>query len=329
MMNCHCALISVIVPVYNVEVYLSRCIESIINQTYQKLEIILVNDGSKDRSGIICDDYKTIDSRIKVIHKKNGGLSDARNAGLEIAKGAYISFIDSDDWIELNMIEKLLNEAINNCAEIAIGRRYRVYQNESKKIESFQKYPGAKIMTTEKALECLMSFCGFDMSVCDKLFKRELFTNIVFPYGKTCEDSFIIYKVFSRANRLVYVNIALYNYFFRENSITRNNKVNETVIEATFEQMQFINRYYPKLKSSAASSYVIAILSVFNEYIKRHQKWNNILFYKKEARKYLKMTYKNKYISYLKKLQILLFAISITAYKSFYIYIKKIHIHGD
>ena len=103
-------MISVIIPIYNVENYLKKCIESVINQTYKNLEIILVNDGSNDNSKNIIDEYSTIDNRIKVINKENGGLSDARNAGIEIAKGDYITFLDSDDWIELNMYEKLYQE---------------------------------------------------------------------------------------------------------------------------------------------------------------------------------------------------------------------------
>lgn len=114
-------LISVIVPIYNVEKYLVRCVDSIVNQTYKNLEIILVDDGSPDRCPQMCDDYAEKDSRIKVVHKKNGGLSDARNAGMAVATGEYISFIDSDDWIETSMFELLLNNIFQYDCEISCG----------------------------------------------------------------------------------------------------------------------------------------------------------------------------------------------------------------
>ena len=117
-------LISVIIPIYNVEQYLKECLESVINQTYRNLEIILVDDGSKDKSGKICDEYKNKDERIKVVHKENGGLSDARNAGMKIATGKYIQFIDSDDFIDKDMIETLYNLIIENEADISMCSNY-------------------------------------------------------------------------------------------------------------------------------------------------------------------------------------------------------------
>lgn len=122
-------MISIIVPIYNVEKYLPKCIESIINQTYTDLEILLIDDGSTDNSGLICDKYASIDNRIRVIHKKNGGLSDARNVGLDICKGKYISFIDSDDYIELTMYEKMIKIMINQKVDIVSCNYNHIYNN--------------------------------------------------------------------------------------------------------------------------------------------------------------------------------------------------------
>lgn len=131
-------LISVIVPIYNVEKYLTKCIESIINQTYENLEIILVDDGSPDNCPIICDEYAKRDSRVKVIHKKNGGLSDARNAGLDIATGEYIMFIDSDDFVEIDMMESMMNNMIDNNVDLVVCNIKYIYDN-SEKVKYNQK----------------------------------------------------------------------------------------------------------------------------------------------------------------------------------------------
>ena len=122
-------LISIIVPVYNMEQYMERCVNSIINQTYSNLEIILVDDGSTDRSPAMCDEYALKDARIKVVHKANGGLSDARNAGLKVATGAYIGYVDSDDWVELSMYQKLYESCIENDAQVAVCRYAKAYQD--------------------------------------------------------------------------------------------------------------------------------------------------------------------------------------------------------
>ena len=315
--------VSVIVPIYNVEKYLSRCIESILKQTYKNIEIILVNDGSTDNSGLICDEYKLIDKRIKVVHKFNGGLSDARNIGILNATGDYYSFIDSDDWIEKNMIEVMIQNIINTNSDIAIARRFRAYDNGNKLLEDYQTYPRTKVFNSIDGLSYLMSFCGFDMSVCYKIFNKYIFECIEFPFGKTCEDSFTTYKLFANAKKIVYIDKGLYNYFYRPNSITRNSKVNETVIEATYEQLRFVNRNYAELLPEASSSYITALMSVQNEYINRNKIWNKNCFYKSEARKYLKLALKNKNISKQKKIQLIIFCFSDYLYKKLYIILKN------
>lgn len=316
-------LVTVVVPIYNVENYLDRCVSSIINQSYDNLEIILVDDGSKDNSPKICDSYEKKDSRIKVIHKKNGGLSDARNKGIDIASGKYICFVDSDDWIECDMIERMYNTIQKDNSNISICRRNRAYDDGRKIIEEYKKYPKNNLFDNIEGLRYLMSFCGYDMSVCDKMFELQLFEDIRFPFGKTCEDSFTTYKIFHKASKISYIDEPFYNYFFRINSISRNSKVNETVIEAAKEQYQYMCDNEPELINEAASFLITAYMSVFNEYIKRGRTCPNKKEYIKEGRKLLKDSIKNKNISFIKKIQILLFCLSSSLYKILYMLIVK------
>lgn len=315
--------ISVIVPVYNVEQYLKKCIESILGQTYLPTEIILVDDGSTDSSGVICDEYKKKNSIINVIHKKNGGLSSARNVGLNICRGDYISFIDSDDWINENMYKDFVEKINEKQVDIVIGRRNRIDQYGNLSLEKFRRYPKTDLFDNVTGLAYLMSFCGFDMSVCDKIFNRKIIGNIRFPDGKTCEDSFTTYKFFSNAKKICYLNKAYYNYTYRENSLTRNSVVNETVIEATKEQTKFIDLQYPELECIADSSFGFALLSVYNEYIKRDCEWKDLLNARHEMKKNLVSIFCNKYVGNSKKIQALLFAYAPTMYKSIIKRFKK------
>ena len=299
--------ISVIVPIYNVEKYLRKCIESILRQSYLPMEIILVDDGSTDSSSEICNEYMKNYNIIRVIHKENGGLSSARNTGLDVCQGDYISFIDSDDWIEENMFKDFVEKIVTDKADIVIGRRNRVIENGNSKLELCRSYPPNNCFDNVTGLAYLLSFCGYDMSVCDKIFSKNVIGNIRFPVSKTCEDSFTTYKFFAQAKKISYLNTPYYNYFYRENSITRNSKVNETVIEATREQREFIYCNYPELKDIADTSYGFSLLSVFNEYIKRGYEWKELKHYRQEMKKLLRPIFRNPYISNTKKIQVLFF----------------------
>lgn len=212
-------LISVIVPVYNVEEYLVRSVDSILNQTYRNLEIILVDDGSTDMSGTMCDSFKEQDERIKVIHKKNGGLSDARNAGLDIASGDYIGYVDSDDWIEPDMFELMVTNCEKYGADVAACRYSRAYRdftvNESTDLILH--------MTRDEALEtyiCENVTRPIYNSVWSKLFKADLVKDYRFPVGKKSEDIMYTTRAFCNMNSCVYIDKALYNYVCdREGSI--------------------------------------------------------------------------------------------------------------
>lgn len=211
-------LVSVIIPIYNVEPYLRRCINSVINQTYTNLEIILVDDGSPDGCPAICDEYVQKDNRIKVIHKKNGGLSDARNAGLKIAKGKYITFIDSDDWISPLYIDVLSKNLEANQADISIVENL-VTQDDTNATDINTNR--TQVMSSKEALHQLFKYNKISFAVSwGKLYKKELFTNIEFPIGKFHEDEFTTYKLFYSARKIVWNSHPLYYYFQRGNSIT-------------------------------------------------------------------------------------------------------------
>lgn len=211
-------LISIIIPVYKVESYLRRCIDSIINQTYNNIEIILVDDGSPDNSPAICDEYAKIDCRIKVVHKENGGLSDARNTGIENAKGNYITFVDSDDWVQPDYIETLQNNLLSNKADISIVENTPTTGKEPVKTKLHQ-YPQS--LTSKKALERLFKNNEVSFTIsCSKLYKKDLFNDIRFPIGKFHEDEFTTYKLFYNSKIITWNPTSLYNYFKRNDSIT-------------------------------------------------------------------------------------------------------------
>lgn len=205
------ALISVIVPVYNVQDYLERCINSIWQQTYRNLEIILVDDGSTDHSGKMCDAFAAKDSRIKVIHKKNGGLSDARNAGLAQATGEYIGYVDSDDWIEPQMYDTMYRACKVQNAEVAICRYQGIYEGAVREKGSGEITP----LTQEALLQAYI--CGDDKlviynSVWCKLFKKELVEGTLFPKGRNSEDIMYTTRAFCKAQKAVFVDSFFYNY---------------------------------------------------------------------------------------------------------------------
>ena len=213
-------LITIIVPIFKVEPYLRRCVDSIVNQAYRNLEIILVDDGSPDNCGVICDEYAIVDSRIKVIHKPNGGLSDARNAGLDIAKGDYIGFVDSDDFIHPMMFKDLFEQLEKNEADIAQCSFLRVSGDE---MVNLSEPHNLKVISNMEALEYIYTpFCVDYIVAWDKLYKKELFKELRFPKSKIHEDEFTTYKLFYRSKKIVTTDKKYYYYFQSPNSIIRS-----------------------------------------------------------------------------------------------------------
>ncbi len=213
------ALISVIVPIYNVEKYLPKCVDSIISQKYKNLEIILVDDGSTDRSGTIADEYKKMDGRIHVIHKKNGGLSDARNAGIEVALGDYLVFIDSDDYIHPEMISRMFDAVKNTSSDIAVCAVRSVKENEATPLETGNDEITV-IEGADKRTEYYFEKHCVEFNVAwNKLYPASYFKEIRYPFGKIHEDEFTTWKVLELASRVVYIGEPLYYYVQRKTSI--------------------------------------------------------------------------------------------------------------
>lgn len=223
-------LVSIIVPIYNVQQYIHRCLDSIINQTYKNIEIILVDDGSPDRCGEICDEISLKDSRIKVIHKINGGLSDARNVGLDNATGDYICFIDSDDYIEYDYIESMLNKAIKYSADLVVSNFKYVYEDGSYKDYIFN-YDDA-LIDSKKAMDILVSNQEYLPLVVawSKLYSKNLFDDIRFKKGIIHEDEEIAHKILDKSANILLTNKVLYNYVQRSGSIMSEASVLKSII---------------------------------------------------------------------------------------------------
>lgn len=211
--------ISVIVPVYKVEEYVSRCVDSILAQTYRNLEIILVDDGSPDTCGAICDEYAGKDPRVLVIHKVNGGLSSARNAGIDIATGEYIAFVDSDDWIEPDTYEHLLGAALRYDVKLVCAGRYDVDSATGEKTKGLCP-PREEVVTGKEMCRRIFLWENMDSASWDKLYHRALFREIRFPLGKIVEDVPIMYLIALDAGKVCMCDKPIYNYYHRPGSIT-------------------------------------------------------------------------------------------------------------
>ncbi len=260
-------LISVIVPIYKVEKYLNKCIDSIINQTYKNLEIILVDDGSPDNCPQMCDEYVKKDSRIKVIHKKNGGLSDARNRGLQIATGEYIYFIDSDDWIYSEALEKMLQALKENQADMCICQYYTVDLNGSQKRSYPSQNNKVEIFSQEEVLDLLLEDYKITNHIWRKLYKHSKIPNNIFPKNKNFEDIFVMHKLFMQCSKIVYIDDAYYYYRINNNGIVKTINVKNSMdhlngsILSCFE----ISEKYPKLKLKAHTKLFETCIGIYSE----------------------------------------------------------------
>ncbi len=235
-------LISIIVPVYNVKDYVGKCLLSLQGQTYPNLEIIVVDDGSTDGSGDICDSFARLDSRFKVIHRANGGQSAARNEGLDVATGEYIGFVDSDDWIDTDMYEFLYQLMIDNNADISVCSHY-IEKNGKAKI----KYASEDtiVFTRKKAIRALVEDKRMRNYVWDKLYKRHLFENLHFPVNRFFEDIALSYQIFHRAKKIVMQGCPKYHYLVREGSTMQSkyDPIKEHhLFLSVYEQNKFVEK---------------------------------------------------------------------------------------
>ncbi len=249
-------LISIIVPVYKVEQYLDRCVESIVKQTYKNLEIILVDDGSPDKCPQMCDAWAEKDERVKVIHKQNGGLSDARNAGMAVATGDLMGFIDSDDYISEDMYQSLYENMVANDSDISACGVEMVW-DDIKKSDTLTT-SGNHLLNNYEAMRATLTESFIKQPVWYKLYKTEQIKDIKFPVGKYHEDIFWTYKAVAKANKVSVFDKICYFYVQRGDSIMGNayssNRLD--VIEATELRSKFIIENYPDLATLAQSRFI-------------------------------------------------------------------------
>ena len=270
-------LISVIVPVYNVEAYVAKCIESIQNQSYQHLEIILVNDGSTDDSGDICDQYAAYDDRIKVIHQENGGISAARNTGIESANGDYITFVDSDDYIAPNMYEDMLHILKENDLDILECTAFR---DKGGTITEGCNDGSLEIFNRHEALKMAMHDCF--IAVWSQMYKRSAIGDVRFPVGRKFEDTAVSYLFIANTNRVGHINRCYYYYRLNPNSITQtsfNPKSRWDFVIGYEERLQYAIHHHLPYVDDCNSLLMKAVLSCLTAYYANPK--GNQVFYEK------------------------------------------------
>ena len=230
-------MVSIIIPVYNVQDYLARCVDSVLTQTYTDLEIILVDDGSIDISGDICDEYALHDARVRVIHKENGGLSDARNAGLDVARGNYVAFIDADDYVHPSFVELLLKTINETGAQIAVSTWQELKDGDKpRKVKT--KRPRCTILTQEEAISSVFYQKKLNHSACSRIFETQLFNNLRFPEGMLYEDLAIIYPLLCKVEKVALINTPMYYYMHRQGSIITTMSLRRTHVLDHIERIE-------------------------------------------------------------------------------------------
>ena len=303
--------ISIIVPVYNVEKYLKRCIDSILNQSFTDFELILVDDGSTDNSGKIIDEYAIKDERIKVIHKENGGQGSARNRGLDIAKGNYIGFVDSDDWIHKDMYKcmyQIINEDSTDIVQVGHNTVEKYTKDKRCNINDLN------IICIDNIIEKFTDCNSFEILPLifpvNKLYRRELWKNLRFPEGKFAEDLRIIYKIYDITTKYKIIDYNFYNYYMSPNSSTRgefNIKKLED-LEAWEEMFQFFKNKYSDIDISNLKA--VFCRRLLRYYFLTCEYKNIQIDLKKKFNSNVKNVLKSKKLNYKEKSVYLLFRIS-------------------
>lgn len=257
-------LISVIVPVYNVQKYLKKCVESILNQSYSNLEVILIDDGSTDESGQMCDKLRARDKRIKVFHQENKGLSAARNKGIELHTGRYLTFVDSDDYIAKSFIEDLYSIMIENDADLAMCLGQKFYEGEKPKKEVFE-ISLSEVYDSQNALESMLYRKKINSYAWGKLYKSELFNTVRFPEGVLFEDMCTLYKIYAISHKIVFNPARMYYYYQRRGSIVNSEFSKKKIeqIKISEDIIRFVHKNYPTIYNAAVSKCFIAAVDIY------------------------------------------------------------------
>jgi len=285
--------ISIVVPVYNCHDYLEKCLDSLIHQTYQNLEIVLVDDGSKDDSGAICDRYAIKDKRIKVIHQENGGVAIARNVGVKNTSGKYIGFVDSDDFIELNMYESLYQSLTHNQADIACCGR--IDEPMNRKVFQLDE---PIVYDKQQAMESFLLTKTIGGSFCEKLYRRELLEDINFITEYIPDDFITLYSIFKKANKISHTGLASYHYLYRTSSVSHS-KFNPKYVGLTIYSKQILNdvqESFPSLVDEAQYLFFHKTIYGAKLAIKDSGKKQDLQTFVKEIKENYTEIQKNKYL---------------------------------
>ncbi|OZU89282.1 beta-1,4-galactosyltransferase [Virgibacillus indicus] len=266
--------VSVVVPIYKVEKYIHRCIDSIVNQTYENIEIILVDDGSPDNCGDIADHYQEKDSRINVIHKENGGLSDARNHGMEQVTGEYTMFVDSDDWLERDAIEVMVNHSLKFKADIVQSTFYYAHRDKLLIDNRFHEKGDAPLrLDNHSLMHELVKNDKVKNFAWGKLYKTKLIKDIPFKKGVLFEDVFWAHQVMHKVKNFLLLHHPLYYYYHRDDSIvSAYTPRNLDIIEGLKVRHVFLEMYYEELKDESYKAILKACLIHYNLLIRNRNK---------------------------------------------------------
>lgn len=314
--------VSIIVPVYNVDEYLDRCLESLVQQSFKNIEILLIDDGSTDCSGEKCDYWSTLDERIKVIHQKNMGLGEARNTGICNCSSELITFVDSDDWVEHDMIEILVDNLRRTKSNISIIG--------SRKVNEFGKaysYPIPDIFIdfdNDKSFRYINCPGYFDIAAWGKLYQKELFSNIKFPAIKNAEDYPVMYKLLDMNIHIVYDSRIGYNYFQRENGLSRYISINPC--KFTYEMLNLVKKKYPEMLPYARYKHMDATAGMANIIYREGKsgEWNEYLIYTQRTIKdTLFSVYRYVNIDNIWFIRLFLMGFSPNFYKFIYLLLRK------
>ena len=257
-------LISVIVPIYNVAAYVDRCVASLQAQSYRNLEIFLVDDGSTDGSEALCDEYAAKDPRVRVLHKKNGGLSDARNAALEQMQGAYVAFVDGDDWVSPYYIENLYRALKQADADLAVSCFEEVFEGQGVQTPPVGQLQQYTCLSQEEALQKMLYQDGMECSAWGKLYPKRFFQELRYPVGKLYEDIPVTYAVMRQVQQVAYIRNVDYYYFQRQNSIQNAafNPRKMDGVEHCRAMMEAVMAEFPQLGSAAECRYLSTVCNI-------------------------------------------------------------------
>lgn len=307
--------ISVIVPVYKVEKYIHKCVDSILHQTFSDMEVILVDDGTPDKCGEICDDYAKKDSRVTVVHKENGGLSDARNAGMPLAKGNYIIFIDSDDYIETDMLEYMYQRLVEAKADMATCGLYEVYADRIEQQEEGRDF----VCSGEEAFRCILQGHTIRGEIWNKLIRRSCIEDLRFPKGKLYEDIYFTVDMMQRIQTVAVGTKPKYYYLHREDSITGQAYRPQLydIIEGYTKNYQEVQKHFPALMEEAEclwlwSRFIVLDKMLLEEHYQKIDGYQEMVSF---IRKHIGSILKNKFFNTHRKISAIVLFFNVGLYR--------------